>query len=42
LHEKAVEIIKEEKGTHFDPEIVEAFLEAQEDFRQIALKYADS
>jgi CHASE2 domain-containing sensor protein len=41
-HEKAVEIITEEKGTHFDPEVVEAFLEAQEDFRQIALKYADS
>jgi adenylate cyclase len=41
-HEKAVQIITEEKGSHFDPEIVDAFLQAKEDFRQIALKYADS
>jgi adenylate cyclase len=40
-HEKAVEIIIEEKGSHFDPEIVDAFLEVKENFRQIALKYAD-
>ncbi len=40
-HQKAVEIITENKGTHFDPDIVEAFLEIKEDFRQIALKYAD-
>ncbi len=40
-HQKAVEIITESKGTHFDPDIVEAFLEIKEDFRQIALKYAD-
>ena len=41
-HEKAVQIITEEKGSYFDPEIVDAFLEAKENFRQIALKYADS
>jgi CHASE2 domain-containing sensor protein len=41
-HEKAVEIIIEEKGSHFDPEVVDAFLEIQENFRQIALKYADA
>ncbi len=40
-HEKAVEIIIEEKGSHFDPEVVDAFLEVKEKFRQIALKYAD-
>jgi len=40
-HEKAVEIIIEEKGSHFDPEVVDAFLEVKENFRQIALKYAD-
>jgi adenylate cyclase len=40
-HEKAVEIIMEEKGSHFDPEVVDAFLEVKENFRQIALKYAD-
>jgi putative two-component system response regulator len=41
-HEKAVEIIIEEKGSHFDPEVVDAFLEVEENFRQIALKYADA
>jgi adenylate cyclase len=41
-HEKAIQIISEEKGSHFDPEIVEAFLEVKDNFRQIALKYADS
>jgi len=41
-HEKAVEIITEEKGSHFDPEVVDAFLEVKENFREIALKYADT
>ena len=41
-HEKAVEIITEEKGSHFDPEVVDAFLEVKENFRQIAVKYADT
>ena len=31
-HEKAVELIREESGKHFDPKIVEAFLEVSEDF----------
>jgi len=41
-HEKAVDIIIEEKGSHFDPEVVDAFLEVKENFRQISLKYADT
>jgi len=41
-HEKAVQIITDERGSHFDPVIVDVFLEAKENFRQIALKYADS
>jgi putative two-component system response regulator len=41
-HEKAVEIILEEKGSHFDPDVVDAFLEVKENFRQVALKYADA
>ncbi|MGV7222970.1 MAG: CHASE2 domain-containing protein [Nitrospinales bacterium] len=41
-HEKAIEIIIEGKGTHFDPDIVDAFLKIEEKFRQIAIKYADS
>jgi putative two-component system response regulator len=40
-HEKAVEIITKDRGTHFDPDVVDAFLEIQEDFRKIALELAD-
>ena len=41
-HEKAVAIIEEGSGSHFDPDIVDAFMEAAETFRQIAKRYADS
>ncbi len=40
-HSKAVAIIEEGKGSHFDPDMVDAFLEVQEEFRQIALEHAD-
>ncbi|HOO29242.1 MAG TPA: HD domain-containing protein, partial [Lachnospiraceae bacterium] len=40
-HEKAVRIIQEEKGLHFDPELVDIFMELQEKFREIAIEYAD-
>lgn len=40
-HEEAVQIIIEAKGTQFDPAVVDAFLQAREDFRQISLRYAD-
>lgn len=40
-HSKAVKIIEEGSGSHFDPEIVRAFLEIHEEFRKIALEYAD-
>ena len=41
-HEKAVAIIEEGSGNHFDPDIVDAFMEATETFRDIAQRYADS
>lgn len=41
-HSKSVEIIASESGKAFDPDIVEAFLALQEDFRQTALQNADS
>jgi putative two-component system response regulator len=41
-HEKAVEIIKEGKGKHFDPDMVDAFLELEQEFKRIAETYADS
>ena len=40
-HAMSVDIIKNSKGTHFDPDLVEAFLEIHEQFRDIALKFAD-
>ena len=40
-HTKASAIIKEGRGKHFDPAIVDAFMEISEEFRQIALKNAD-
>ena len=41
-HEEAVRIIIKDKGTHFDPDIVDAFLTVSEEFRNIAREYADS
>ena len=41
-HEKACSIIQEGGGTHFDPDMVEAFSRIHEEFRAIAQKYADS
>jgi putative two-component system response regulator len=41
-HEKAVGIIKEGKGTHFDPDMVDAFLELEQEFKKIADTYTDS
>ena len=40
-HEKAVEIIKSGRGAHFDPRLVDLFLEISEAFRAIALEFAD-
>lgn len=34
-HEEAVKRIKQDSGTHFDPEIVEAFLRISEEFRKV-------
>jgi putative two-component system response regulator len=41
-HEKAVEIILEGKGSHFDPDVVDAFVEIAEEFIQIAERYKDT
>ncbi|MDR3435354.1 two-component system response regulator [Telmatospirillum sp.] len=41
-HEAAVAIIVEGKGTHFDPDVVDAFLEIEDEFRTIARLHADS
>lgn len=41
-HEKAVSIIKEGKGLHFDPDMVDAFLELEQEFKAIAANFLDS
>ena len=41
-HDKATEIIVKGKGSHFDPDVVDAFVELQQEFRDIARQYADS
>ena len=44
-HEKAVAIITQGDGrvmpTHFDPDVLKAFQETHERFREIAIEYAD-
>ena len=39
--EKAVSVIREGSGTHFDPDAVAAFLEIQDQFQAIAHEYSD-
>jgi putative two-component system response regulator len=41
-HEQAVKIIREGRGSHFDPDICDAFLANAEQFREIAERFADS
>ena len=40
-HEEAVRQMTERRGTHFDPDVLDAFLEVGEEFRQIAQRFAD-
>ena len=40
-HERAVAIIMEGKGSHFDPDLVDAFSVINEEFRSIARKFSD-
>ncbi|WP_342775857.1 response regulator [Shewanella canadensis] len=41
-HEKAVAIILEGKGEHFDPDMVDAFMEIADEYYVISQEYADS
>ncbi|MFZ1640956.1 MAG: two-component system response regulator [Candidatus Contendobacter sp.] len=41
-HEQAVAIIKQGRATHFDPDIVDAFLDIVDEFQGIAARFPDS
>jgi putative two-component system response regulator len=41
-HEQAVKIMSEGSGSHFDPDVIAAFLELQTEFQDVAVRYADS
>lgn len=40
-HEAAVEYIRSQHGLHFDPDVVDAFLALQDEFRRIAEQFGD-
>lgn len=40
-HEEALAIMTEGRGTHFDPDMLDAFMQIGEEIRAIALRYAD-
>ena len=41
-HEKAVGIIIDGRGSHFAPDLVDAFMAIEDKFREIAQRFADS
>ncbi|MCP9791526.1 two-component system response regulator [Vulcanococcus limneticus Candia 3F8] len=41
-HEQALDIIRQGSGSHFDPDIVEAFLAIHEQLHAIAVRFSDS
>ena len=41
-HERATQIIFEGRGTHFDPNVVNAFLQSNDEFQAIAVRFADA
>ena len=41
-HDETVQILLAAKGTHFDPDIFDAFMQAQQEFRDIAARHPDS
>ncbi len=40
-HEKSRSIIEEGHGSHFDPDVVSAFFEAEDDFKRVRQEYRD-
>lgn len=40
-HAESVDILRQGRGSHFDPDILDAFLALQDEFRRIAARFAD-
>ena len=40
-HEQAVQVIGEERGRHFDPDVVDAFLASSNEFQALAARFPD-
>jgi putative two-component system response regulator len=40
-HEDVVDAIAAARGTHFDPDMVDAFMRVREEWRRIAIEFAD-
>jgi putative two-component system response regulator len=40
-HQEAVDIMAEGRGSHFDPDVYDAFMQLQPEFQAIAARYAD-
>jgi putative two-component system response regulator len=41
-HTAAVEIIREGRGSHFDPEVLDTFLDLTDEFNAIAFRFSDN
>jgi len=41
-HEKAMDILRKGRGTHFDPDVLDALLAIEDEFRAIAGRFADA
>ena len=41
-HDEAMAIIRQGRGTHFDPDVYDAFCEVEADFRKIAAEFSDA
>jgi putative two-component system response regulator len=41
-HEQALDVMKKGRGTHFDPDVLDAFFAIQDRFAEIASEFADA
>jgi adenylate cyclase len=39
-HKEAVQIMRGKRGTHFDPDVTDAFLKVRDEFQQIAIRFS--